>query len=166
MCGPKYPRSGQSAHAVIDVVRYEELRARGALKALLAVPRHVLDHQQRAIHDQDIIQHAVPDDCAVRALNHAWQHAQPAGRRIIRSIYKNIFVAALDPVGGWRVDSFLHVRAVEVDESTSGLVGDGTREAKDVPEEGAGGGDLVDVEAGIDLDGSVINLVPKVAVWF
>ena len=53
--GTEHPRTGQCTRAVIDMIRHEKLRARSGLEALHAVPRHVLDHQQCAVHDEDVI---------------------------------------------------------------------------------------------------------------
>ncbi len=57
----------------------------------------------------------------------------------------------------------MDVGAVEVDIGAGGDVVEGAGEAEDVPEEGAGGGDLVDVKAGVyERDGGE-DVVEEVA---
>ena len=106
------------------------------------------------------------DNRAIRSLDHARQYAQSARRRIVDTVNKNILIATLDPIGGRCVNRCLHIRAIEVDEGSGRFVGDGTGETEHVPKERAGGGDLVGVEARVDFDGGIVNLVPEVAVWF
>lgn len=57
----------------------------------------------------------------------------------------------------------MNVGAVEVDCRSSGDVIKRTRKAEDVPEQGAGCGDLVYVEAGIYGEYGVENVEPEVA---
>jgi len=65
------------------------------------------------------------------------------------SIGEDAGARALLPSGVRGVDGVLHVRAVEVDFRALGEVVEGRGESEDVPEGGAGGGDFVDVEAGV-----------------
>lgn len=57
----------------------------------------------------------------------------------------------------------LNVSSVEVDCSSSGGIFKGTRKTNNVPEQGAGCGDLIDIEAGIYREDGEVNVVPEVA---
>ena len=59
-----------------------------------------------------------------------------------------------------------NVGQVEVDVSTCGRVDEFGREAEDVPRQGTYLGDFVDVEAGVKVEGSLIDEVEEVAVSF
>lgn len=56
----------------------------------------------------------------------------------------------------------LNVGSVEVYCSSSRGIFKGTRKAENVPEQGAGSGDLIDVEAGIYREDGEENVVPEV----
>lgn len=56
----------------------------------------------------------------------------------------------------------LNVGSIEVDCSSSGGIFKGTRKADNVPEQGAGSGDFIDVEAGIYCEDGEINVEPEV----
>jgi len=92
----------------------------------------------------------VADDCSVQPFDDVRQHRKPARGAGIGPIpCKNIADGALGPVGRRGVDNFLHVAPVEVYLRAIRQVRYGTWETQHVPENGAGGGDLVDVEAGV-----------------
>ena len=57
----------------------------------------------------------------------------------------------------------MDVAAVEIDGGAGGEVVEGAGEAEDVPEEGAGCGDLVDVEARVYEGDGVEDVVEEVA---
>ena len=58
------------------------------------------------------------------------------------------------------------VSPVEVDVSTCESVDESGREAEDAPQQGTHLGDFVDVEAGVKVEGSLIDEVEEVAVSF
>ena len=86
------------------------------------------------------------DDCAVQFLNHTGKHWEG---RIWGVLVRENAIGAFLPRPNGGIDGFLHVGAVEVDCSSSGGVFEGTRKAENVPEQRAGCGDLIYVEAGI-----------------
>ena len=153
--------TGQRARVVLRVVRDEELVRRLAREALGAVPRHVLDHEQGAVGDEDVIEGTVADDGLVEPLDHAGEDGEPAwGRGVGPVPREDVVVGALHPFSDWRVDGLLHVRAVEVDGGSVGNVIERAGESEDVPEKRARGGDLVDVKAGIDEHFGVEDGIP------
>ena len=145
------------------MVRHVEVIGGFGLEALRAVPGHVLDHEQSAIGNEDVIQDAVGDDCAVEALDDMGQHRQTAGRRSVAIIADEHALATFLPLYDGCVDSFLHVGTVEVDLCAGGEVVEGAGKAENVPEQGAGSGYLVDVEARVDEGDGVVNIAPQVA---
>lgn len=104
--------AGEGAQAEIVVVGHEEIIGGGCLEALFAAPSHVLDHEQGAVGDEDVVELAVRDDGAVESLDHTGEHRQPAGRG--RVVVQHA-VGAFGPRLDGRVNGFLHVAAVEVD---------------------------------------------------
>lgn len=143
------PRNGPQVQFIM--VGYVEIIERvGAMpEALLAQPRHVLDREERPVVDEYHVEETVADDSAGCALDDRREDREGGGRRVVRAVYEDVGGSAFSPVGGRRVDGLLDVGAVEVDVCAVGHVVEGAREAKDVPEEGAGRGYLVDVEAGV-----------------
>ncbi|KAB8737527.1 hypothetical protein FH972_026486 [Carpinus fangiana] len=139
------------------MIRYKERRHRLLLEALLAAPSHVLDHHERAVADEHIVELAVRDDGALQTLDGLRQDRQT---RRQRGVGVKDAVGALGPLLDGGVDGHLHVGAVEVDVGAGRQVGDTTGEAEDVVEQGAGGGDLVEVEARVDEQGGVEHVVP------
>ena len=103
------------------------------------------------------------DDRAVQALDDAWKYGEAAGRGIICVVDEDVDGCTFHPIDTWGVDRGLDVTPVEIDACTLGEVVEGTGETEDVPEKGAGGSDLVDVEAGVDAGDGVVDVVPKVA---
>jgi len=125
------------------MIRHEELVLRPRLEALRAVPGHVLDHEEGAVGDEDVVEHAVGDDRAVEALDDGGEDGEAAGRGGVGAVDEDGCGGAFLPVCGGGVDRGLDVAAVEVDGCAGGEVVEGAGEAEDVPEEGAGGGDLL-----------------------
>lgn len=146
---PKHPRSTERTKAAFRMIGHEEFIAGLCLETLLPAPRHVLNHHQSTISNEDIIQHAMPDNSAIQTLNNRGQHTKARRRGIIRVVNKHIRAGTFRPFYGWGIDSSLHVRAIEVDRGAVGEIVEGAGEAEDVPEERAGGRYLVDVEAGV-----------------
>ena len=98
------------------MVGHEKLVGGRFLEPLGAVPGHVLNHQARAVGDEDHIQQAVGDDCPVQALNHMGQHRQTAGRAKIGAVArKDVTHGAFSPVGRRGVDGFLDIGSVKID---------------------------------------------------
>lgn len=132
------------------MIRDEELIRRRRAKALGAIPRHILDHEQGAVSEEDIVEQAVADDDVIRAFDDGGEDAEAGGGGGVGVVDEDGGVGAFHPVcvrGG--VDGCLHVAAVEVDACACGHVVEAAGEAEHVPEEGAGCCDLVDVEAGV-----------------
>jgi hypothetical protein len=150
---------GPGVHLAGRVVRHEELAGGFILEALLAVPRHVLDRQQRAVGQQDVVEVAVGQDGALAALDHARQDL-PARR--IRRVRAQDAAGALVPLAHRRVDGLLHRRPVEVDLRALGQVAEAAGEAQHIPEQWAGGRDLVDIEAWIRQEDGVEDVAPQV----
>lgn len=71
MGGAEDARSRQGAQTRVVVVGDEKLVRGLLLEPLQAVPRHVLNHQQRAVGDEDVVQIAVGDDGPVEPLDDA-----------------------------------------------------------------------------------------------
>ena len=160
MPGAHDARRGDGAEVQLAVVRDEEVvRGRG-LEAERAVPGHVLDHEEGAVGNEDVVEQAVADEDVVRALDDAREDGHPGGRG---GVGGEDAVGAFLPFLLRRVDGGLHVAAVEVDVGAGRHVVEGAREAEHVPEQRAGGGDLVDVEARVDLECGVEDGVPHVA---
>lgn len=157
---PKHPRPSQRAQACLLMIRHEKLPRRFLLKPLLAAPRHILDHEQRAVGDEDHIQRSMRNDRFIQSFDHGGQDREARGRGII---FFQDARGTFGPGAEGRVDGGLDVGAVEVDFRPRGEVVEGAREAEDVPEEGAGGGDLVDVETGVDEGDGGEDVVEEVA---
>ena len=110
------------------------------------MPSHILDHQERAISHQDVIQQTMRDNGFLGALDNARQNRKSTRRRIV-GIENTI--GTFHPIGRWCMDSGLHVRTIEVDGTACREVVEGARKPEDVVKEGTGCGYLVDIEAGI-----------------
>ena len=110
------------------------------------MPGHILDHQERAISHQDVIQQPMRDNGLPGSLDDAWQNRKSTRRRIVG--VENA-VGTLHPVGRWCMDGGLHVRSIEIDGAPCREIVEGARKTEDVVEERAGCGYLVDIEAGI-----------------
>ena len=70
---------------------------------------------------------------------------------------KDIVEIALGPIGGRGVDRRPYIAAVKVDGRERRFVAKGGI-SEGVPGKGTGVGDVVDVEAGIDCDGRIVDL--------
>jgi len=147
MGGAENAGAGQRGRTRFGVIGDEELVRRRGPETLGAVPRHVLDHEESAVGDEDVVEEAVADDDVVGAGDDGGEDGEAGGRGGVGAVDEDVGRGAFGPVGvGWGVDGGLHVAAVEVDGRAGREVVEGSREAEDVPEEGAGGGDLVDVD--------------------
>ncbi|KAL8700232.1 MAG: hypothetical protein Q9224_001056 [Gallowayella concinna] len=138
MRNPKHPCPRQRARANLFMIRDEKFLRRLRLKPLFPTPGHILNHQQGAVSNEN--------------------HIQRSG-----IVFLEYTVGTFRPFANGSVDGGLDVGAVEVDFCSRGEIVEGTREAEDVPKEGASGGDLVDVEAGVDEGDGVEDVVEEVA---
>ena len=162
MRGPENTSTGQRRRILLSVVGHVEIVLRRRLETLLAVPGHVLDHEERTVGNQDVIQRAMTDDGFVEALDDLWKDGETARRGFVAAINEDT-VGTFGPWHDWSVDGFLHVGTVEIDGGALWEVVERAGEAEDVPEEGAGGRDLVDIEAGVNEGDGGEDVVPKVA---
>jgi len=113
---PKHARASQRAKTGLAMIRHEELVRRPRLEALRAVPGHVLDHEEGAVGDEDVVEHAVGDDGAVEALDDGGEDGEAAGGGGVCAVDEDGGGGAFLPVcEGWGVDRGLDVAAVEVD---------------------------------------------------
>lgn len=100
------------------------------------------------------------NDRLIQPFNHGGQDREARGRGII---FFEDARGTFGPGAQGRVDGGLDVGAVEVDFRAGGEVVEGAGEAEDVPEEGAGGGDLIDVEAWVYEGDGGEDVVEEVA---
>lgn len=70
---PKHPRPSHRTQARLLMIRHEKLPRRFLLKPLLAAPRHILDHQERAVGDEDHIQRAMRNHRFIQSFNDGGQ---------------------------------------------------------------------------------------------
>lgn len=145
----------------------EEFVFGGTLEALGAVPGHVLDHEEGAVGDEDHVEGAVGDDGAGEAFDDAGEDGEARGGGSVGAVDEDVGGGAFFPVlFGGRVDGFLDRGPVEVDFGVGGQVVEGAWKAEDVPEEGAGSRDLVEVEAGVDEGDGVEDVVEEIAAFW
>ena len=126
-----------------------------------------MDREQGAVGDEEVVQLAVRNDGAVEALDHPREDRERGGRG---SVVSEHAVGANGPRLQRGIDGFLHVAAVEVDFRPRWKVEERSREAKHVPKNGAGGGNLIDVETRVYEQDGVEDVVPNsttlgVGVW-
>ena len=156
-------------------------RVRLRLEAQLAVPCHVLDGHEGTVRDDDHVEVAVGDEHAVRGFDDLREDVLDRIGREIAFAFGAAVVVAVDfdtadddGVDGTfgpvdvrrRVDGSFDVRAVEVGHGAFGGVDELGGEGEDVPEERALLVDFVDVEAGVVLQGGVVDHIEDVAVGF
>jgi len=105
------------------MIGHIELRVRVFLEALLAVPSHILQRRQRAICREQEIEIAYADKGVVDGLDDMCQHPILRGAErgvaqalVIRRATEDVGAGTLLPFGGWGVDCFLDIAAVEVDD--------------------------------------------------
>jgi len=111
MCCAHTSRSRQRLDLPIDMIRHIKHVLGRPLKPLLAIPRHVLNHHERAVADQDVIQVCVLDDGTLVALDDAGEDGEAGGKRGVGG--QDVGGAFL-PLLDRGVDDFLDVGAVEV----------------------------------------------------
>lgn len=94
------------------MVGHKELVRWLFLEPLQAVPRHVLNHQQRTVGNENVVQLAVRYDGPIETLDDAGQNGEAARRGgVITENAAGAFFPRLDG----RVDGFLHVGPIEID---------------------------------------------------
>lgn len=137
------------------VIRHVERFDGWLLETLGTVPGHVLDGDERAVQEKEIVEPAVADDGVISALDDAGKWPQSAGNGLIAT-GKDIGFAADSVVCFGNVESFLDVGAVEivVRGSSQGW------EAHLVPQVGAEVGDMVEVEARVYVIRGGHDVVP------
>ena len=74
-------RASKRFNLPIDMIRHIKHVLGRPLKPLLAIPRHVLNHHERAVADQDVIQVCVLDDGTLVALDDAGEDGEAGGKR-------------------------------------------------------------------------------------
>ena len=102
--------------AQLRVVGHVEIlcTARLGLEALLAVPGHVLNRDERAVGEEEEVEQAVAHEHVVGAVDHGGEGAEPRGDGLV-AVREEIGATAADGVvGGRGVYHFLDVGAVEV----------------------------------------------------
>lgn len=147
------------------MVRTEEWLSWVLLQSLGTVPGQVLKGEQRSVGGEDVIEVSGADDDVVRTLNNVLQRAvQSRAGRLVALADEDVDVGALGPVGAdGGVDGGLDVGAVEVDLEARRLVVARVYDAEDGVGVRAGLGDVVDVEARVDLERGLVDVVPQVA---
>lgn len=113
--------TGESTTVVLRMVGHIKVRVRVFLEALLAVPSHVLQRRQGAICREQEIEIAYADERIVDGLDNVCQHPILRGAKrsiaqalVICGATEDVGARALLPFGGWGVDCFLDIAAVEV----------------------------------------------------
>jgi hypothetical protein len=131
------------------VIGHEEVvdGAGRGLEALCAIPRHVLDGEQRAVSEEEEVQHAVPDDGIVGPLDDGREGAESGWDGLV-SVGEEVTAACAHEVVGWgNVELGLDVAPVEIVMRTSAK----RRETHLVPEVRAVVRQVVDVKARVDV---------------
>lgn len=146
----KDPAPGQGTQAGFGMIGHEELLRRSGLETLLSAPGHVLDGEEGAVGNDDVVERAVRDHGPVQALDDGGEDGEGRGNAVVGPADEDIGGGAFFPDLLRSVDGGLDVAAVEVDACAFGEVVERAGEAEDVPEEGTGCCDLVDVETGVD----------------
>lgn len=152
----------QALQAVVGVVGDVEVGAGRGLEALHAAPRHVLDRQEGAVVEQDEVEIAVHDDCAVERVDDAREHRVARGDGGVDVEHA---VGAFFPFAYGRVDGFLDFGAVEVYHLARGKIAKRAGEAEHVPQQRTRGCDLVDIEARVGQEDGVDDVVPDGAAF-
>ena len=133
------------------------------LEALQPAPRHVLYNHQSAVSRNQKVEPATSDDDVFRALDDG---LQDAGLRRgqgeiarVRAIWpgKDIVEVAFIPVRRWSVNGGLDVAAIEVDICAGRFVAKGEVSER-VVGKGTSVRDVVDIEAGVDFKGGIVDL--------
>ena len=159
----------KGATIVLRMVRGVQWSARVLPQTLMPVPRHVLDSKERPVGGKQEVEIARANQSVIGVLNHTckspvngrtWRHVRPT----TGAVAENVYVGALFPV---RADDcmkrFLDVCTVEVDFGPGGLVVTAVDYAELTVGVGACFGDVVDVEARIDLKNGRVEVVELIA---
>ena len=138
-------------------------RRRLLLEAELAVPGHVLDAHQCSISDEDHVVVARRDQEAVRRFDDLRDDVLDRHGRRVRA--EDAVLADLPVDVQRRVHGCFDVRAVEIGGGAVGREFEFCGEREHVPEQRAHLVDFVDVEAGVYLQGDVVDCVEDVACF-
>lgn len=149
-CGPR-------GHGSLGMVGNKEVLVGIGTEALATVPGHVLDREQGAIVNQDVVQIAVANHSSLEVRYDPGQNLNGRWQRVISN---ESFVGARRPACWWGIDRGLHIRAVEIDVDARGHVVDRAGEAEGVEEQRAICSELVDIEAGIHQSSGSPNISP------
>lgn len=145
---------------VCDLTRsigHDERLNRVSLESPSAVPGHVLNGRQCAVHEEQVIIPSMSDNDVVCGLDDLGQGAQGAGDRTV-TLRENV-TSTDRVVGGWSVQDLLHIRSVEV------IVGATSKrwETHHIPQVRAEVGEMVHVEAWVDKRRGAHDIVPHLA---
>jgi len=160
--------AGDVGEVGVVVVGDEERGGRAGLEAQLAAPGEVLDCQEGSVGDEDEIPRAVAEEDVLGGVDDAGEDRLGAGAGVLGQ------VGVVDEDGGGaaelpfvvdgRVDGGFDVGAVKVDgASARGEEVGADGEAEGVEDQGAARGDLVDVEARVELEGGEVDVEEEVA---
>ena len=154
---------------VLWVVGYVQRGSWVLGETLSAVPGHVLDGKQSAVGAEEHVEVTRADDGVVSVLDNVLENTVVRrSRGLVRTpvvtIAKDVGVCALEPFGAdVGVERKLDVSAVEVDLSTWRRVVSGVDYAELRVRVRASLGDVVDVEARVDLENGRVEVVKLVA---
>lgn len=121
-------------------------------EALSSVPSHVLNHEKRAVRNEDHIKRPMANNSSFASLNNSWENAHARWRAVISAVDKHSRLRAFFPIHKRSIDSFLDIGSVEVYTSSCGKVSKRAGESQDIPQYGTGGGYLVYVPTWIDIE--------------
>ena len=74
--GTQSPRPSKRLNLIVNMIRHIKHILGRLLKTLLPVPRHILDHHERAVGDQDVVQSCMLNDCALVAFDDAGEDGE------------------------------------------------------------------------------------------
>lgn len=150
----------------VVVVRHEQGLVGYVLKTHLAVPRHVLDGKQSPISKENHVHGPVCDLDVVGSVDDVRDRLVRRRIRVVAALEDGLGGAdfPVDIVGC--VDGLFYVGPVEVDLGAGGYVLLRRREPQDVVGDGQELGDLVDVEARVDLQSGAEDEIEDVAPFY
>lgn len=151
--GAKDACPSDGREGLVGVVGDVERFGGTSLEAGEVVPGHVLDAKEGSVGDEDHVEGAVADDDVVGLLDDVGQGVEGGGFGGVAAVDEDLDGRAGCPgYVLWGVDGLLDVRAIKVDACAFGEVVETAGEAELVPEDRTSSGDLVDVEAGVQLE--------------
>lgn len=143
---------------------------------------HILDSDTSALHDQNIINTSVHDNCTFVLFNNVGEDAEHRRNRVISAVNIDILVGAFAPLNVWGMDRILNICAVEVNgrlgqaqsfnaatqvivlyNKAHLLVVEAARETQYIPKNGPDVQDTVLVEVGVEAQGLTVDRIPESA---